>query len=301
GHSLYDLDFAKALPMDEPQPLLEVHKLFLRGEGTDPYERQRAMVERREQAVQAAMGRLKGLRLRFFRWILRWAQTFALIREDSIFDISLAYPVLRQMLHELGRRLAAAGVIARANDVYWLELAELEAEATALDHGGAPGSLSGRVEERKRIWRAEKRATPPQKLPPKARIMGIKTDAFLAVSADEQTGDVLKGVAASPGQVTGSACVLLGPEDFSLMEPGAVLVAESTTPAWTPLFAMAAGVVTDIGGPLSHGSIVARANGIPAVLGTGVATLRIRSGQLVTVDGSAGTVTLVRDSQSVEP
>jgi phosphoenolpyruvate synthase/pyruvate phosphate dikinase len=76
------------------------------------------------------------------------------------------------------------------------------------------------------------------------------------------------------------------------MRPGEVLVARITTPAWTPLFAMAAAVVTDVGGPLSHGSIVAREYGIPAVLGTGGATRRVRSGQVITVDGSAGTVTL---------
>jgi phosphoenolpyruvate synthase/pyruvate phosphate dikinase len=93
--------------------------------------------------------------------------------------------------------------------------------------------------------------------------------------------------------VTAPACVLHGPEDFDRMQPGCVLVAGTTTPAWTPLFAMAAGVVTDIGGPLSHGSIVAREYGIPAVLGTGVATRRIQTGQTITVDGSAGTVTLV--------
>lgn len=75
------------------------------------------------------------------------------------------------------------------------------------------------------------------------------------------------------------------------MEPGEILVANTTTPAWTPLFAMAAAVVTDVGGPLSHGSIVAREYGIPAVLGTGVATRRIKSGQVITVDGVAGTVT----------
>jgi pyruvate,water dikinase len=74
------------------------------------------------------------------------------------------------------------------------------------------------------------------------------------------------------------------------MNPGDVLVAAITTPAWTPLFAMAAAVVTDIGGPLSHGSIVAREYGIPAVLGTGDATRRIRSGQMVTVDGGRGVV-----------
>ena len=78
------------------------------------------------------------------------------------------------------------------------------------------------------------------------------------------------------------------------MQSGYVLVAGVTTPAWTPLFAMASGVVTDVGGPLSHGSIVAREYGIPAVMGTGVATQRIQSGQMVTVDGSAGEVILVQ-------
>ncbi len=76
------------------------------------------------------------------------------------------------------------------------------------------------------------------------------------------------------------------------MRAGAVLVAPLTTPAWTPLFARAAAIVTDVGGPLSHGSIVAREYGIPAVLGTADATRRIRTGQLVTVDGAAGTVTI---------
>ena len=77
------------------------------------------------------------------------------------------------------------------------------------------------------------------------------------------------------------------------MQPGEVLVAGITTPAWTSLFAMASAVVTDVGGPLSHSSIVAREYGIPAVLGTGVATRRIQSGQTVQVDGDAGRVTLL--------
>ena len=76
------------------------------------------------------------------------------------------------------------------------------------------------------------------------------------------------------------------------MRHGDILVAKITTPAWTPLFALAAGVVTDVGGPLSHSSIVAREYQIPAVLGTGVATARIQSGQRITVDGDAGTVKL---------
>jgi pyruvate,water dikinase len=105
-------------------------------------------------------------------------------------------------------------------------------------------------------------------------------------------GKTIKGVAASPGVVTAPARVVHGPEDFAAMNTGDVLVAPMTTPAWTPLFVRAAAVVTDVGGPLSHGSIVAREYGIPAVLGTGVATRQIENDQIVTVDGSAGTVHL---------
>jgi phosphohistidine swiveling domain-containing protein len=292
GYAIYDLDFAKPLPADEPLPLLEALKLFSRGGGTNPHTRQQTLLERREAAMQDALGRVGGLKLRLFRWTLRWAQTFTLVREDSIFDIGLGYPALRRMLHELGLRFVKAGAIAATDDVYWLERAEVERRVAALDRGEALKNLSERVRERRTLWRAEKRATPPQQLPSRGRVMGIKTDAFMPVSAEEQTGDVLKGVAASPGQVTATARVLLGPEDFGKMQPGDILVAEITTPAWTPLFAMAAGVVTDIGGPLSHGSIVAREYGIPAVLGTGAATQRIQSGQTITVDGSAGLVNL---------
>ncbi|MBN1135249.1 MAG: phosphoenolpyruvate synthase [Anaerolineae bacterium] len=292
GHSLYDLDFFKPLPADEPLPLLEALKLYIRGGGTSPYQRQQVLLERREAAVRTALDRLHGLKLRLFRLTLRWAQTFACIREDSIFDIGLGYPALRALLHELGQRLVAAGAVAKPDDVYWLERAELEREAAALDRGAPVADWTGLILERKALWQAEKRATPPQQLPARGRVMGIKMDAFLATSAEEQAGDTLKGVAASPGQVTADARVLHGPEEFALMQPGRVLVAEMTTPAWTPLFAMAAGIVTDVGGPLSHGSIVAREYGIPAVLGTGVATQRIQSGQTVTVDGDAGQVTL---------
>jgi pyruvate,water dikinase len=97
--------------------------------------------------------------------------------------------------------------------------------------------------------------------------------------------------------VTAPARVLFGPEDFGTLQQGDVLVAVTTTPAWTPLFARASAVVTDIGGPLSHSSIVAREYGIPAVMAARSATRAIHSGQLVTVDGNAGTVTLESSDQ----
>jgi pyruvate,water dikinase len=108
----------------------------------------------------------------------------------------------------------------------------------------------------------------------------------------QANGNTLKGVGASGGSVTAPACVILSAEDFAHMRPGDVLVAVNTTPAWTPLFALAAAVVTDIGGPLSHSSIVAREYNIPAVMATGSATHRIRNGQMITVDGGTGIVTL---------
>ena len=123
---------------------------------------------------------------------------------------------------------------------------------------------------------------------------GFDFSNLMPARLDQPEGDVLKGIAASPGKVTGTARVIPRPEAFDQMRPGDILVARITTPAWTPLFALASAVVTDVGGPLSHGSIVAREYHIPAVLGTGVATERLSSGQQITVDGNAGTVTLAR-------
>jgi pyruvate,water dikinase len=128
---------------------------------------------------------------------------------------------------------------------------------------------------------------------PQIKILGKDLMELRSGGLRKQKDDTLKGVAASPGNVTAKACVIHGPQDFSKMQNGDVLVASITTPAWTPLFARASAVVTDIGGPLSHGSIVAREYGIPAVLGTSSATTRISSGQVVTVDGDSGVVTLI--------
>ena len=126
----------------------------------------------------------------------------------------------------------------------------------------------------------------------KAKLLGIDPEKFLPGRGGGRAEDRLKGVACSPGRVTAVARVLHGPEEFDQMRPGDILVAGITTPAWTPLFALATGIVTDVGGPLSHGSIVAREYGIPAVRGTGEATRRIQSGQTVTVDGGEGVVYL---------
>jgi len=293
GYSIYDMDFAKPLPMDEPEPILEMLKLFITGQGKSPYDRQQTYVAKREQAEQMARSRLKGIKRWGFEKALNWAQSQAPLREDGIAEIGLGYPVLRQILHELGFRIAAAGAIANADDIYWLEQEEVEAMVAALEKNQALSNMIDTVQERKEVWQARKQVTPPPQLPPGKKYLGFNVEGILTGAEGKVEGNMIKGIGASPGQVSATARVLHGPEDFDQMQPGDILVASITTPAWTPLFAMASGVVTDIGGPLSHGSIVAREYGIPAILGTGYATKLIHSGQKIAVDGAAGTVTLL--------
>jgi pyruvate,water dikinase len=207
------------------------------------------------------------------------------MREDSIADLGLGHPQIRRMLGELGKRLAAGDAIACAEDVYWLEAQEVDALAAHLERGETLKNFSAAVESRKTKWEAMRHIIPPTTLPKVNWMMRF-------FPSNEGTGNTIKGFAASTGRVTARACVMLGPEDFDKMQPGDVIVAGITTPAWTPLFARASAIVTDIGGPLSHSSIVAREYGIPAVLATGVGTRRIHDGQTITVDGGAGTVTL---------
>ncbi|TJY67224.1 phosphoenolpyruvate synthase [Arthrobacter sp. CAU 1506] len=316
GHAVYNLDFVHPVPADDPSPLLETVKFYLRGQGQDPYERQRMSAARREDHTSRIAARLGRTRraAAFFR-LLRWAQKAAPIREDALADVGLAWPLIRRMLLELGQRLAVAAVIAEPADVFWLRHRELvsavdfglaaprtrevrEDQGVPEPPGTSPVAITGAdrpvradaVEKRKMLWRGQLKAAAPQMLP-ESRLMDRAFGSMMPART-QQAGGTIKGIGASPGRVSASAQVLEGPEDFARMTPGDVLVARITTPAWTPLFAMASAVVTDVGGPLSHSSIVAREYGIPAVLGTGVATQRIASGEQIHVDGDAGTVTI---------
>jgi pyruvate,water dikinase len=286
GHAIYDLDFARALPIEDPAPLIDAIKAYLAGTGGNPYERQREANVRREKITTEMTKRLDPLRRNWFLKLLKWATDTAPMRENSIADLGLGHPQIRRLFGELGRRLMKRNVIESAQDIYWLHEKELNDLALRMDKGEALENQFELVNERRIEWQGNRRLTPPPFIP--------KDSWFsLFIHSGEQHGDTLKGFGASTGKVTAKARVLLGPEDFSKMEQGDVLVAVTTTPAWTPLFTMASAVVTDIGGPLSHSSIVAREYGIPAVLATGNATRRIADGQTITVDGGAGIVEIL--------
>jgi rifampicin phosphotransferase len=285
GHAIYDLDFAKPVPAETPATLVETIRVYLGGRN-NPYERQRMAQERSTRIAAGIVKRLDPLCRKWFQKLLKWAQETAPLREDGIAELGLGHPQIRRLLAELGRRLAAGAAIASGQDVYWLEDQELDTLAELLDKGEPLPHLGDEVKLRKANWQAMRRLTPPNTLPENSIMARF-------YPSEGQAGDTLKGFGASAGKITAPACLLLGPEDFDNMRQGDVIVTGITTPAWTPLFARAAAIVTDIGGPLSHSSIVAREYCIPAVLGTSSGTRRIRNGQMITVDGNAGTVTLL--------
>jgi phosphoenolpyruvate synthase/pyruvate phosphate dikinase len=285
GHTLYDLDFAKSVPADDPLPLVDALKAYLAGKGVNPHERQKNQILNQEQAEQKITKRHGPLRRKWFLKLLNWAKDNAPDREDCISDMGLGYPQLRRLLKELGQRLTVSGTLTQPEDIYWLEAQEIDALAASLERGTRLPNYSALVESRRSFWHKARSVTPPTTLPERSWL-----SRFLV--HDNPEGKALKGYGASAGKITAPACVMRGPDDFDLMHPGDVIVAVTTTPAWTPLFAVASAVVTDIGGPLSHSSIVAREYGIPAVMATGVASKRIFNGQMITVDGGTGIVSL---------
>jgi pyruvate,water dikinase len=136
---------------------------------------------------------------------------------------------------------------------------------------------------------------PPEVITEPFTIMlwGITSESIAAWLGAGAGDGVLKGMAASPGVVEGPARVVRSADQLSEIQPGEILVAPVTAPSWAPVFGKIAATVTDIGGMMSHASIVCREYGLPAVTGTGNASSTIRTGQRLRVDGGAGIVTVL--------
>jgi pyruvate,water dikinase len=215
-----------------------------------------------------------------FSWVLRHTQVHTRERDTMHFELTRLFPPFRRLLLELGRRWRERGLIGKPNDVFFLSLDELAEVADS------PHSMRDEV----RVCRAEFEANKGRPWPDVIRGSEeiYAEDGVPVEAAEGQMG----GVAGSPGVVTGVARVIRGPEEFEKLKNGDILVAPLTTPVWTPLFAMAGGVITEVGGILSHGAIVAREYGIPAVMSIAGATKRVREGQRVTVNGNRGVVYL---------
>ncbi|MDA0791321.1 MAG: PEP-utilizing enzyme [Proteobacteria bacterium] len=292
GHQGYSLDFCEPTQQEDPSALFVTLKNMVRRKDYDPKQHEEEARRKKEKALKDISELLDGLKYWQFRYRLWFANKYYPMREESCFVLGMAWPVLRPMAAELGRRMVEVGTFKRADDVYHMYSAELdEAMQLRADHKGKP-ELGELAEQRRELRERRKRLHPPGTCPPEAsELPGI---AFKETQIkNDDTSDTLMGIPVSPGTVTAEASVIMNPSEFSNMIPGSILVCPMTSPAWTQLFAHAQGLVTDIGGILGHGSIVAREYGIPAVVGTGNCTQRIKHGQMIEVDGDGGTVRLL--------
>lgn len=232
-----------------------------------------------------------------FEFLLKAAQEGSVLTEDHGFWIDYRgwYAVRRTFL-EFGRRFAQVGVLEQADDIFFLTLDEVRETAQALPSMDRRPLTAGRQAELayfRGIQPPPALGTPPAGPPaddPVSRTIG---KFFGAPPPPATDPNVLQGNAGSPGTARGPARVIHSLAESGKLQPGDILVATTTAPPWTPLFASAAAVVTDTGGILSHCAVVAREYGIPAVVGTGIATSVIQDDQMVEVEGETGIVRIV--------
>jgi rifampicin phosphotransferase len=236
-----------------------------------------AMVVELTRRARSKRGWLRGKLVHF---CLRRIRDLSGLREVPKFTIVLFLAEVRRFLLPIGEELMRAERLESTEDIFFLTLAEAHEALAGKD-------MRTLVRERHMSYERElgRRHIP--------RIMlsdGTEPEAVAQIVAGTTADGVLKGTPASAGVVTATARVILDPVGARL-EPGEILVAPSTDPGWTPLFLTASGLVMEMGGPMSHGAVVAREYGIPAVVGVPDAINRIATGQQITVDGSQGPIT----------
>jgi pyruvate,water dikinase len=258
------------------------------GSATRPAADHAALVETRHAAEQAAFTALASSprRLRTFRELLARAQHLVPLREEQVAELTIGWPVMRRAVARIGEALASGGILSEPDDVFFLTHDEVLA---ALAGGAATPRVD--VAARRATLKEQARLVPPLIVGRMNPMLARLFDAMPRVlgAAPSHTA-IVSGTPASPGRASGAVRVIRGPDEFGELQPGEILVAPITAPAWTPLFGRAAAVVTDVGSAAAHASIIAREYGIPAVVGCGDATARLRTGTRVTVDGSTGNV-----------
>jgi phosphohistidine swiveling domain-containing protein len=253
-----------------------------------PAENHARLIENRHAAERAAFAALAGSRKRLasFKSLLAETQRMVPVREEQTRELTLAWPVMRRAVVRIGDALVTMGAIASAEEVFFLTRSEALAALT-----GLPLASSVNVAERRARREEQAKLVPPNFVGNVSRFMRSIPGAFARmIGAEPSERAIVSGSPASPGRATRAVRVVRGPDEFDQLQPGEILVAPLTAPAWTPLFTRAAAVVTDVGSAASHASIIAREYGIPAVVGCGDATARLRTGMRVTVDGTSGNV-----------
>jgi rifampicin phosphotransferase len=279
GHRELDIDYSQPTWSAAPWVVLDSIALVLRQPQDDnpaaTARLQRLQFSETELAFLTAVP--EPLRF-FFREMINLARSYTLLDDLEHYQTTRINPLARQAALAMGQRLVEGGILDQPGDVFFFTadtLAKLVADFPPADIR----NYRELVYATKRSFEAASRVTPKWSLDEPVASEGLAAAA-----------DVLRGLPGSPGVVTEKCFVVNGPEDFPRFPPGSVLVARTTNPAWTPLFYSAAGLITESGGPLSHGAVTAREMRLPAVMSVRNVMKQLTNGEIVTVDGGQGIV-----------
>lgn len=274
-HGHREIEFDAYVPTWSGQPwvVLDHLRLLVDRVATEPEDRVELRARNRQHRAEVRLLALVPEALRFLVGeVLRLTRVYTALDDIEHYETTRLSVPFRAALVELGDRFLELGALERAEDVFFLQRSEVEGFLAGEIEAGSVATLSAeRRTEHDRQWRT----SPPLVLGEEPRIAGA--------------GD-LAGIAGSPGTAEGPVFRVFSADDFARFPPGAVLVARTTNPAWTPLFYSAAAVITESGGPLSHGAVTARELGLPAVMALPAALSLFEDGERVRVHGGAGVV-----------
>ena len=286
GHrAVFEMEIAGSRWADDPRYVLEQVRFHLdHPPARDPRSRAAEVRRRAETDLAAVPAWLRPIARR----MLARARRGAALRENAKSGSAAAVALVRQLWLEAGRRMQAAGRIDAAREAFHLSIFDIEAWLTGAWDGTGARALVG---DRQATLAAQQEMELPGVIEESPSAAPGARPGGLAAAAPAPEGDAWAGVAAAPGAAEGVACVLRTPHDGGRMRRHDVLVAPSTDPGWTPLFLRASALVTETGGYLSHGAVVAREFGLPAVVNVRDAMRLIGDGDRLRVDGDAGRVT----------
>jgi pyruvate,water dikinase len=290
GHRLVARDLSAPTWRERPTVVVEMLQKLLRagsfaerGARTLEFEaRLRKTAERIDRGVAGS------LRRELFVRCVRWCREYYGVRENMRYYADVFLARLRALSLACGRRLGERGCLERPEDIFFLTTEELRAAAQE----PRDAAFGLRAAARRAEYAAYESTPPPEVVRGDESGALLVPDASNAVARDPAArNEPLRGLGASPGCASGQARVIFGANDLRTLLPGEVIVATATEPSWTPFVGLGGALVLEVGGLLSHGAIVARELGIPAVVDVAAATRLLMTGERLTVDGGTGVVT----------
>jgi phosphohistidine swiveling domain-containing protein len=289
-HCRGEIDFMNARWRETPDSVLKTVRAYLQSAGKiDPLSLHSRHGAERERLDADCRRRLRNPVKRWlFGRIVKQAQLGCLVRENVKSEAVRLLAFGRKILLELGHRLAHRGLLELPEDIFFLRLEEIE----LIRNGNQALNARRLVLERRKEFDQNLRIKPPPV------VVGEFDAGTCLPQSHNPDVRVFVGLAVSAGIATGPARVIARSDTQDRVLPGEVLVAPFTDPGWTPYFLPACAIVMDMGGLLSHGSIIAREYGIPAVVNVGPATEIIRTGQMLRVDGNRGEVQILSDGKN---